>query len=199
MMTRLTGHVFKEAAKGNVKPLAAFATLGPAFGMGALSIKDIVQHRGGEDELSPELRDRNILKTLGYDEKVHGDENDFLGWYAEGMIAMGGFGLMLDVMHSAVTQADNGSYGQVRFAETLLGPTFGDVMAGMQIAGGIMDGSESNAKERTAARAAVGRIPLVGGIRAAKEGIVDTIAGEPRKASGSGGNSWQASWEGGWN
>jgi hypothetical protein len=199
MMSRLTGHVFKEAAKGNVKPLMYFATLGPAFGMGALSIKDIVQHRGGEDERSPDLRDRNILKTLGYDEKIHGDENDFLGWYAEGMIAMGGFGLMLDVMHSAVTQADNGSYGQVRFAETLLGPTFGDVMAGMQIAGGIMDGSESNSKERTAARAAVGRIPLVGGIRAAKEGIVDTIAGEPRKVSGSGGNSWQASWEGGWN
>ena len=199
MMTRLTGHVFKEAAKGNVRPLAYFATLGPAFGMGALAIKDVVQARGGEDERSMATRDRNILKTLGYDDKIHGDENDFLGWYAEGMIAMGGFGLMLDVMHSAVTQADNGAYGQVRFAETLLGPSFGDVMGGMQIAGGIMDGSESNAKERTAIRTAAGRIPIVGGIRAAREGIVDSIAGEPRRSSGSGGNSWQASWKGNWN
>ena len=72
-------------------------------------------------------------------------------------------------------------------------------MGGMQIAGGIMDGSESNAKERTAIRTAAGRIPIVGGIRAAREGIVDSIAGEPRRSSGSGGNSWQASWKGNWN
>ena len=81
MMTRLTGHVLRETNRGNLKPLMYFAALGPAFGMATNSVKDLVQMRGGEDEKSPELRKRNVLKFLGYDEKVHGNENDFLGWY----------------------------------------------------------------------------------------------------------------------
>jgi len=39
MMTRLGGYVLGEAKKGNLKPLAYFATLGPAFGMGALATR----------------------------------------------------------------------------------------------------------------------------------------------------------------
>ena len=76
MMTRLGGYVLSEAKQGNLKPLAYFATLGPAFGMGTLSAKDVIQMRGGEDEQSPELRRRNLLRVMGYDAKVHGNEND---------------------------------------------------------------------------------------------------------------------------
>ncbi|NCW67104.1 MAG: hypothetical protein EBV86_00840, partial [Marivivens sp.] len=201
MMTRLSKHVVDEAMKGNVKPLAYFATLGPAFGMGALAIKDIVQMRGGDDERSPELRRRNLLKVLGYDEKVHGNEQDFLGWYVEGMIMMGGLGLIGDVMHSAATQVDNGAYGKVRIASTVAGPTFGAFMSGIDVAAGAKDaiagGDNSNAKERTAVREAATRIPVLGGIRAAREGIVDTLAGEPSSSRKK--NPWQSTWNnGGW-
>ena len=201
MMTRLGKHVVDEAMKGNVKPLAYFATLGPAFGMGALAAKDIVQMRGGDDERSPELRRRNILKALGYDEKVHGNEQDFLGWYVEGMMMMGGLGLIGDVMHSAVTQVDNGAYGKIRIASTIAGPSFGAFMSAVDVGAGAKDamvgGDNSNAKERSAVREMATRIPVVGGIRAAREGIVDTLAGEPdsgrRKK-----NPWQTSWSSGW-
>ena len=44
------------------------------------------------------------------------NEQDFLGWYVEGMMMMGGLGLIGDVMHSAVTQVDNGAYGKIRIA-----------------------------------------------------------------------------------
>ena len=52
---------------------------------------------------------------------------------------------------------------------------------------------DSNAKERSGARSFASRIPIVGGIRAAREGIVDTVAGEQTKrkskfGSGLGGN-----------
>ena len=201
MMTRLGANVVDEAMKGNVKPLAYFATLGPAFGMGALAAKDIVQMRGGDDERSPELRRRNILKVLGYDKKVHGDEQDFLGWYVEGMMMMGGLGLLGEVMHSAVTQVDNGAYGKVRLASAALGPSFGAYMSSIDVLAGAKDmavgGDNSNAKERTMVREMATRIPVVGGVRAAREGIVDTLAGEPdsgrRKK-----NPWQTSWSSGW-
>ena len=211
MMTRLAGHVIREAnlpkllkgdaSESNIKPLLYFATLGPAFGMGALAVKDIVQMRGGEDEQSPALRIRNLQKVLGYDEKVHGNEVDFWGWYMEGMLQMGGVGLLGDIFHSAVTQADNGSYGQVRFLQTLGGPSVGLVTSGLSVLGGTQDAvfgtTDSNAKERTALREIATRIPVVGGVRRAREGIVNTIAGE----ADSGGNStgWGKGWKGSWN
>jgi hypothetical protein len=201
MMTRLGKHVIDEAMQGNVKPLAYFATLGPAFGMGALAAKDIVQMRGGDDERSPELRRRNILKVLGYDEKVHGNEQDFLGWYVEGMMMMGGLGLVGDVMHSAVTQVDNGAYGKIRIASTVAGPSFGAFMSSVDVLAGAKDmavgGDNSNAKERSAVRELATRVPVVGGIRAAREGIVDTLAGEPNSGRRNK-NPWQTTWSSGW-
>ena len=208
MMSRLAGHVLREAKIGkllkgdasesNVKPLLYFLSLGPTFGMGALAVKDIVQMRGGEDEQSPELRVRNALKTAGYDEKIHGNEVDFLGWYLEGMLQMGGVGLLGDILHSAVTQADNGSYGQTRFLQTLGGPSVGLITAGLSVLGGGMDSafgsSESNAKERTAVREIATRIPVVGGIKRAREGIVNSVAGEPTGNNSSGWGSWGGKW-----
>jgi len=144
------------------------------------------------------LRVRNALKTAGYDEKIHGNEVDFLGWYLEGMLQMGGVGLLGDILHSAVTQADNGSYGQTRFLQTLGGPSVGLITAGLSVLGGGMDSafgsSESNAKERTAVREIATRIPVVGGVRRAREGIVNSIAGEPTGNNSSGWGSWGGKW-----
>ena len=155
--------------------------------------------RGGEDEQSPALRIRNAMKTLGYDEKIHGNEVDFWGWYMEGMLQMGGVGLLGDIFHSAVTQADNGSYGQTRFLQTLGGPSVGLVTGGLSVFGGgkdwIFGSTESNAKERTAVRELATRIPVVGGVRRAREGIVDMIGGEARGGRSSGGGKvWDGSW-----
>ena len=38
---------------------------------------------------------------------------------------MGGLGLLGDVMHSTISQVDNGAYGKMRIASTFLGPSFG--------------------------------------------------------------------------
>ena len=197
MMSRLTGYVFEELNHGNFKPLAYLATLGPAFGMGTLAVKDIVQQRGGEDGESAELRKRNIAKTLGHNEKTHGNVDDFLGWYVESMLVMGGLGLMGDVIHSAVSQVDNGAYGQQRMWGTVLGPTFGLGNAGMQVVAGAMDESDnSNAKERSAMREIATRVPILGGNRKIRESIVEATAGEPDKG-GTGG--WTSSWgQGDW-
>ena len=68
---------------------------------------------------------------------------------------------------------------------TLLGPTVGLIPSAMTTAGGIFDDKDnSNAKERAAAREFAQRIPIVGGNRAAREGIVDAIAGEQSSKKG---------------
>ena len=191
MMSRLGGHVLSEANKGNFTPLIYLASVGPAFGAVTLSVKDIIQMRGGEDDRSPEFRKRNLLKALGYDKDTHGDEQNFLGWYVESMMVMGGLGLMGDVIHSAVTQADNGAYGQQRMWSTLLGPSFGLGTATMNVTAGLMDEKDnSNAKERSAVREMATRIPVLGGNRKFREGVVDATAGE---ASSGNTGGWKSS------
>ena len=190
MMSRMGAYVLQEANQGNLKPLISLALLGPTFGMATLSAKDIIQSRGGEDGTSPELRKRNIAKALGYDSKTHGEDyNDFLGWYLEGMMIMGGFGLMGDVLHSVTSQVDNGAYGQNRIWSSLLGPSYGLGNAAITGAAGIQDavigGDNSNAKERSAWRELATRIPILGGMRNVREGIVNTMAGEQGKKSSS--------------
>ena len=201
MMTRMGGYVIQEMNQGNFKPFLAFALLGPTFGMATLSAKDIIQSRGGEDGTSPELRKRNIAKALGYDSKTHGEDyNDFLGWYLEGMMIMGGFGLMGDVLHSVTSQMDNGAYGQNRIWSTLLGPSYGLGNAAITGAAGIQDavvgGDNSNAKERSAWRELATRIPILGGMRNIREGIVNKMAGEQGENSkGSAQTGWgDAKW-----
>jgi hypothetical protein len=104
-------------------------------------------------------------------------------------------------MHSAVTQVDNGAYGKVRLASTFAGPSFGTFMSAVDVGAGAKDlltgGDNSNAKERTAVREIATRVPVVGGIRRAREGIVDGLVGEPRSARDNK-NPWQTSWGSGW-
>jgi hypothetical protein len=132
-----------------------------------------------------------------YDEKIHGNENDFLGWYAEGMMMMGGFGLLGDVIHDTLAQVDNGAYGKTRIAQTLGGPSVGVFFGAIDVAAGAADDSEnSNAKERTAMREIATRIPVVGGIRNVREEIVDAVAGEANSGGNTGG--WTSSWGSEW-
>lgn len=201
---------FKTGDVGYLKRPGYFLAFGPAFGMGALAVKDIVQMRGGEDERSAEVRERNILKALGYDEKVHGNANDFLGWYFEGLMTMGGLGLLGDITHSVATQTDNGAFGFQRVLSTFFGPSVGTASAAFNVVAGakdaLMDGTpDSNAKERSAVREIATRVPVLGGIRDLREGVVDEVAGEQtRRSGGSREVGWSGgfgnmAWQGGWN
>ena len=96
---------------------------------------------------------------------------------------MGGLGLIADVLHSAASQVDNGAYGQQRIWSTLLGPSYGLGNSAITMSAGALDAAfgstpSSNAKERSAAREFASRIPVAGGIRAAREGITDALGGE---------------------
>lgn len=169
----------------NAWPLLYMASAGPLFGGMALTAKDFSQMRGGDTGEEMDIRNRNILKTLGYNEKIHGNENDFAGWYVEGMMQMGGLGLFGDVLHSVATQADNGAYGEQRITSALLGPSYGLLSGGVRTFAGAkdwaLDSTPSNAKERQAAREVLGRVPVFGGIRSLKEAAVDFVAGESSK------------------
>lgn len=194
MASRLTGYMADEAMKQNYRPLAYMATVGGAFGAGVLGIKDIVQSRGGEDNRSPELRRRNLLQAFGFDEEVHGNADNYLGWHLEGLGQIAGAGLLIDTIYGVVDQAENGAYGKTRIVSMIGGPTAGALMDSIDVVGGGLDAlhdnfreNPTNSKERIAARAVAQRIPVLGGHRGAREGIADAVAG-PR-----GGREEQAS------
>ena len=48
-----------------------------------------------------------------------------MGAYWEGVLAMGGLGLIAEMLHNSATQIDNGSYGRERIFSTIGGPTVG--------------------------------------------------------------------------
>jgi len=203
MMQRLTlgeGGLVSEAANRNVYPLLYALTVGAGFGMASMASKDVSQVRGGDDDQSAALRNRNLLKSLGYDKKIHGDENDFAGWYLDGLIQMGGLGLLSNMLYDSAQQLDNGAYGQMRVASTVFGPSVGLFMSGYNVAAGGADalgdamGNEStNSKERQGIRELASRVPVLGGIKGLREGVVDTLAGESEvgqsKSTGSFGSS----------
>jgi hypothetical protein len=171
--------------KGNPYPLLYALTIGAGFGMASMASKDVSQVRGGDDDQSSALRNRNLLKSLGYDKKIHGDENDFAGWYLDGLIQMGGLGLLSNMLYDSAQQLDNGAYGQMRVASTVFGPSVGLFMSGYNVAAGGWDaagdamGNEStNSKERQGIRELASRVPVLGGIKGLREGVVDTLAGE---------------------
>jgi hypothetical protein len=177
-----------EIDPNNLKRLGYLLSVGPAMAAASLGIKDIVMMRGGEDNREAELRKRSGGKALpgftaaalGYEKDVHGeDPSDFLGWYIESLMALGGLGLLADLIHATVENADNGAYGQTRQVSALLGPGVGDIGSASIITGGMLDAdSSSNAKERAAWREAIRRIPVMGGIGSVREGAVDALAGE---------------------
>jgi hypothetical protein len=189
----------------NLYPLLYALTIGAGFGMLSLGSKDVAQMRGGEDERSSALRKRNLLKSLGYDKKVHGDEDDFAGWYLDGLIQMGGLGLLSNMMYDSAQQLDNGAYGQMRVASTVFGPSVGLFASSYNVAAGAGDaigdamGNEStNSKERQGIRALAERVPVLGGIKALREGVVDTVVGEGDSGKSSKSSGWGGGFDSKW-
>lgn len=185
MMSRMAGDLINEFRQGNVTPLLYLLSVGPAFGATALAVKDVVQMRGGEDGREPALRPRSfdgLAESLGFDPALHGDVDTFMNWYVESLMLAGGFGLVGDILYGVGEQIDNGAYGYIRTAGLIGGPTVSLGYAGFNVAAGGADAAfglnESNAKERSGVREVVSRIPVLGGVRAAREGITDAIAGE---------------------
>ena len=156
--------------------------IGVPSGSLALTAKDILQMRGGDDERSAATRERSfnkLLEEMGYDVRVHGREKDkFLGWAIESLIHTGGFGLVADLLYQAGMQDEKGSYGVNRIMGLALGPSFGTLQAGATMFQGVnpTEGSIS----RPAAREFSQRVPVLGGIRSIREFAVDTLAGEPK-------------------
>lgn len=193
MMARQTGLAIEEAKKGNPKHLFYLLTAGVAAGAVSAGIKDVIQRRGGENQRSAEFRDRKLsaqfpglAAALGIPEGEATDQA--IGWYLEGMLAAGGLGLFGEFFYNAAEQADSGAYGHVRMLSFLGGPSVGLVTTGLDITAGVQEGlfgdGDSTGKQRQAARAAVSRVPVLGGMRDVREGVAD-LMGEPRNGASS--------------
>lgn len=190
-----------------LKRPALFLSLGPAFGATTLAAKDIAQSRGGEDFTESALRVRNagtapfmswVAEHFGFDPETDEQAHDMLGWYFEGMTQLGGFGLILEIMHDVAAHADHGAYGKTRIASAIGGPSVGTMFSAIDVGAGITDAAfgdgSSNAKFRQGVREAVRRVPVIGGMGGPREGIVDSVAGEAAKR---GGGSSSAGFSGG--
>jgi len=208
MMARMGKYVIDEWKAGNRAPAAYLVTAGVGLGFASAASKDYVQSRGGEDNEQRALRERRISKSVfapiasavGVEDDSMTDE--VLGNYLEGMMAIGGFGLFGELMYNTAEQADNGKYGFVRTVGAFLGPSVGVAEDAYDVfiagpAGYMNDEEGKNARRREAVRSVVGRIPIAGGIRSFKEGVVDSVAGEAgtggkkkKQASKFGGNSF---------
>ena len=127
--------------------------------------------------------------------------DEIAGNYVDGLMAIGGLGLFGELLYNTAEQADNGAFGKLRTFSAVLGPSVGtaedayDVFVG----GPLGLGEEKAGRRREAVRSIVGRIPVAGGIRSFKEGVVDTVAGEAgsggkkkKQASKFGGNSFSS-------
>jgi hypothetical protein len=162
----------------------------------SLAAKDIVQKRGEDNETFRERKLSKIAEGFGFDTNIHGDRDDYLGWYVESMVQIGGLGLVANMFYDTAEQLDNGAYGKQRIASTIFGPSVGLFNDAVNVVQGVTDTNEdANGKERSAARSVVGRIPVVGGIKPLKEAAVDEIAGEVKKKGSSWGKGWSKGWD----
>lgn len=197
MMGRLGADVLKRAKDGDVAPLLYMLTLGTGAGAASLYARDTLQFRGGDDERSPEARKRSLHKVLqefGYNVDagtvnvmgMNMDVDQFLGWYVESFMAMGGLGMLLEYFYNIGQQVDNGNYGYTRALSATLGPSMNIPMNAFNVAAGVFDPDQtSNAKERAALRDVASRIPIAGNIRNVREMAAD-LAG-PAATPGGGG------------
>lgn len=177
-------------------PLLMLATAAPLGGALSLAAKDIVQKRGEDNETFRERKLSKIAEGFGFDTNIHGDRDDYLGWYVESMVQIGGLGLIANMFYDTAEQLDNGAYGKQRIASTIFGPSVGLFNDAVNVVQGVTDTNEdANGKERSAARSVVGRIPVVGGIKPLKEAAVDEIAGEVKKKGSSWGKGWSKGWD----
>lgn len=190
MMGRLGKDVLEEAfVHKNPKPLMYMLTAG--VGVGALSagVKDIVQSRGEDAEGNKvrRFRDRSFSKNMSYFADLMGVEEDsntdkLLGWYLEGLLAMGGLGLFVEMFYNTSAQLDNGKYGFVRTMSGVFGPSVSAAEDAYDVGAGIKDyitedGSKTGAR-REMFRSIASRLPVLGGIQSLREGAAD-LGGKP--------------------
>jgi hypothetical protein len=207
MFSRLGGYVATEAANGNYGPALAMFTMGTGLGAASLATRDLIQGRGGDNrDKEHALRERTLTKWLeqfGYKGDIHGPADEFLGWYIEGFMAMGGLGLLGDIIYNTAAQADNGAFGAQRMASVVFGPTVGlgfdaynvVVQGGTAALGNVTGlGGPSNYKERDAMRTITSRIPVIGGFHTVREAAADTLAGERYSDTKSGGWGSGSGW-----
>jgi len=156
------------------------------FGAGVAFSKDVVQGRGGEENREFAVRERALTDKFSFAEELGlSDRADKIGgWYIDGLMQMGGLGLIGQLMYDSAAQLDNGAYGQMRVMEMFGGPSLGLFNDAFTVASGLQDmtfdalGAEStNAKERAMTRELFGRVPVIGGISSVREGAVDRLAG----------------------
>jgi len=195
-MMKLQGYILDEFKQGNIAPLSYMLTAGVGAGMVAVGVKDYVQIRGGEDERSAEARKRSLTESrAGLAEVLGVDEGDALdgalGWYLDGLLAVGGLGLIGEMLYNSSAQLDNGKYGFVRTMSGIFGPQVGTAELAFNVAAGageavsnVVNDEDSNSKIRTALRDVYGRIPVAGRIYGGpvgREAFVDAVGGEAKK------------------
>ena len=127
------------------------------------------------------------MRMMGLTEKDYGNDADkMLGWYVEGLMAMGGLGFLAELFFNSAAQLDNGMYGSTRVASYLGGPVVGNFFDAMNVGSGLVqaiDREDNNTgRQRQAARTLAGRVPVLGGSRDFREGVTD-LAGDPRRTS----------------
>jgi peptidoglycan L-alanyl-D-glutamate endopeptidase CwlK len=178
MMARLSGYVIRQAFKeGNPKPLIYLLTVGTAAGGAALSLRDLAQSRGGEENDEVALRNRaasetqtslmGLLDKMGIAPEEGSGGDKLLGWYIESLLATGGLGMLGELLHNSAEQLDNGAYGRERIWSMILGPSFGTANKALTVAAGaqqaILGEEDKNDKTRQAVRAIASTLPVAGG------------------------------------
>ena len=196
MMARLQGYIVDEFKAGNVAPAFYMLTAGVGAGAVSVGVKDLVQLRGGEDERSGEVRKRRLTESKAALAELwgveEGDELDWvLGWYLDGLLAVGGLGIFGEMLYNTTAQIDNGKYGFVRTMSAVFGPQVGTAelvfnagAAAGQVASNAYNDEDKNAKIRTSLRDLYGRIPVAGRISGGptgREAFVDAVGGEAKK------------------
>ncbi len=197
MMMKLQGYIVDEFKLGNVAPAFYMLTAGVGAGSLSVGVKDYVSLRGGDDERSAEFRKRKLTESragiaeiLGVKE---GDDLDAaLGWYLDGLLAVGGMGLIGEMLYNTSAQLDNGKYGFVRTMSAAFGPQVGTAELAFNAAAGAgqvisnkINDEDKNDKIRNTLRDMFGRLPVVGRIAGGptgRETFVDAVGGEAKKA-----------------
>lgn len=159
----------RVAKSGRLGSQVAFLGALPLAGAASLAVKDVLLSRGGEDQQSMALRDRDAGE-----------------WVTQAVLQAGALGILADVLSATTEQLDNGAYGRERVASTFLGPSYGLATDVMKVAAGLVDVDPSNSKEREGTRALLGRVPVVGRNANLREGTVDAVAGVRQGPDGGG-------------
>jgi hypothetical protein len=200
MAGRMSWYAVKETMAGNPRPLMYLGTAGAALGATAAGVKDVVQFRGGEDNQEAAFRVRqtgqtaigSALHAMGFPEKDLGpQEQQALAWYFDGILHLGGLGLLGEIFINTAGHIDDQNFGFNRVISSLAGPSFDTAYVGWRAVGGLKaaafgdeEEATTRASMRSGARAVAARTPILGGARAYREIVADGVAEPGRLPQG---------------